>query len=177
MQRTIRGPRLAPWILGFGLLALLSVSHSSHAQPAREPVISAPTTIDRDFMASQRKTVDDLARRYFGQGITGDKARDLDVMQRLLDGRLVRNEQTLELQAMGIVLGDLLAAEYQLRWIIYEDADGRSRALKHRDSDVFLFPVTMISRRYEVDSRRPVAEIYAEAEAILLPNLPRKPFQ
>jgi hypothetical protein len=176
MNHAIPAPlRAAAALCGALLLALCS--QPLLAQPARGPVLSDLTTIDRDFMASQRKTIDDLGRRHFGQGVTGNKERDLDMMQRLLDGRLVRNEQTLELQAMGIVLGDLLAAEHDLRWIIYEDREGRSRALKHRDSDVFLFPVTMISRRYEVDSRRPLTEIYAEAEAAIVPSLPKKPFQ
>jgi len=156
------------------LTALLPAA--AQAQSALAPRVSALTPIDRDFMASQRDSIDVLGRRHFGQGVSGNKERDLDLLQRLLDGRLVRPEQTLELQAMGIVLGDLLAAEYGLTWVVYEDAEGRSRALRYRDSEVYLFPVTMISRRYEVESRRPVTEIYAAAEAELLPALPPRPF-
>jgi hypothetical protein len=160
------------------LVAALSLLLPSplQAQAALEPRISALTPIDRDFMATQRDSIDALGRRHFGQGVSGSKDRDLELLQRLLDGRLVRQDQTLELQAMGIVLGDLLAAEYGLSWVVYEDSVGRTRALRYRDSDVFLFPVTMISRRYEVESRRPVTEIYEAAEAELLPALPPRPF-
>lgn len=78
---------------------------------------------------------------------------------------------------MGIILGDLLAADLGLHWVTYEDAEGRSRALRDGDTDNYLFPVTMISRRREVGNHRPVAEIYARARSIIVDSRPPLPFQ
>ena len=48
-------------------------------------------------------------------------------------------------------------------WLVYEDNMGRSRALRYRDTDNFLFPATMIARRQEAGSNTPVADIYRKA--------------
>jgi hypothetical protein len=78
---------------------------------------------------------------------------------------------------MGVIMGDLLAADLGLDWVVYEDREGRSRALRYRQSDNYLFPITMISRRREVDNRAPVAEIYAKAEAAMRAVMAALPFQ
>ena len=74
-------------------------------------------------------------------------------------------------------MGDLLAEDLGLHWVVYEDSLGRSRALRFKESDDYLFPVTMISRRREVDNRTPVAEIYQKAVAAIAPAIPPRPFQ
>ena len=78
---------------------------------------------------------------------------------------------------MGIVLGDLLAADLDLHWVIYRDNVGRSRALRYRQSDEYLFPATMISRRREADNRKTVADIYQKAYDIMAARKPALPFQ
>lgn len=161
---------------GAALVILLSwFTLSASAQPA--PRISDLSHLDRQYMQQQRDLLDDLCARNYGQTLTGDKYRDLGLLQRLLDDRLVRNNQTRELQAMGIVMGDLLAHDLGLHWVIYEDSMGRSRALRYSESDNYLFPVTMISRRREVDNQTPVTEIYRKAEEAIAPVIPALPFQ
>ncbi len=139
--------------------------------------VSELSPLDRQFMTQQRASIDDLARRQFGQGFIGARDRDLGLLQRLLDGGLVREEQTLELQAMGVILGDLLAAELGMHWVVYEDKQGRSRALRYRDTDNYLFPMTMISRRHEVANQTPVQEIYQRALDAITPHRSPLPFQ
>jgi hypothetical protein len=78
---------------------------------------------------------------------------------------------------MGVIMGDLLAAELGLRWVIYEDDLGRSRALQYKDMETVLFPITMISRRVEVGNRRPVAEIYQKAYDIIDALRPPRPYE
>ena len=51
-------------------------------------------------------------------------------------------------------MGDLLAVELGMHWIVYEDDMGRSRALRYQQSEVVLFPITMIARRREQHRRR-----------------------
>lgn len=142
-----------------------------------EARISPLTQLDRQFMQQQRDLLLDLVERNYGRALKREKDNDLELIQRLLDDQLVRNDQTRELQAMGVVMGDLLAEDLGLHWVVYEDSLGRSRALRFKESDDYLFPVTMISRRREVDNRTPVAEIYQKAVAAIAPAIPPRPFQ
>ncbi len=164
-----------------GLLVLAStgLAGSVQAQIGEDPFprYTALTRIDRDFMADQRREVDSLARSRLGRQIRRDKANDLDVLQQLLNRRMVSRDDTPTLQAMGVVLGDLLSEELGMPWVIFEDELGRSRALRLGDTEHLLFPVTMISRRYEADAAVDVAAIYDRAVALMRPHLPVRPFQ
>ncbi len=133
--------------------------------------------LDRQYMTQQRDLLNDMASVELGRRFTGDTDNDLQLLQLLLDRRLVRPDQTRELQAMGVIMGDLLAADLDMHWVIYEDAQGRSRALRYRDSDEYLFPITMISRRREADNHTPVAAIYQKAYDIIAPLQPALPFR
>jgi hypothetical protein len=133
--------------------------------------------LDRQYMAQQRELLEDLTARNFGRRFNGQRSNDLQLLQGLLDRGVVRNSQTRELQAMGVIMGDLLAADLGLHWVVYQDSMGRTRALRDGESDTYLFPVTMISRRREVDNRTSVAEIYGKARDIVLDSRPPLPFQ
>ena len=76
---------------------------------------------------------------------------------------------------IGLITG--IVTLLGMHWVIYEDQVGRSRALRYRDSDDFLFPMTMISRRREVGNLTPVVEIYDKARAIIAESRPPLPFQ
>jgi hypothetical protein len=64
-----------------------------------------------------------------------------------------------------------------MHWVIYEDAEGRSRALRYAQSDNYLFPITMIARRREVGNETSVQEIYQKAYDIINDSRPAPPFQ
>lgn len=144
---------------------------------ARGPRIEELSTLDNQYMAGQRALLGDLAAVELGRRFSGERDRDLAILQALLDRGVVNGRQTRELQAMGIVMGDLLAAELDMHWVVYIDRIGRSRALRYRDSDEVLFPVTMISRRREVGNDDPVADIYRQARDKALANRQARPFQ
>ena len=157
----------------FTLPALSVCTSWSVAQnPNFDVLIESPTAIDRQFMADQRMRVERLANR-LGRGLTGVVDRDLDTLQRLLDDRLVPAEDTLTLQAMGVVFGDLLGDHLDMAWVVYRDHKGRSRALRYRQMDVYLFPVTMISRRQEGGSERRLKPLFDDTvrdTRLLLPG-------
>lgn len=157
------------------LIPLLLISVPAGAQ--QEPRVAELSQIDKQYMQRQRDSIEDLARRMSGRGFNGSPDNDIPLLQRLLDERRVRPEQTEELQAMGILLGDILAAELDMHWVVYEDPVGRSRALRYRETDNFLFPVTMISRRQTVGNNRPVREIYDNAVSLIEPIRIKLPFQ
>ena len=158
------------------IIVMLAVSFGGaapcHAQGADFEVLVEPlTAIDRQFMTEQRGRVEVLANR-LGRGLTGNVDRDLDTLQRILDERMVPASDTLTLQAMGLVFGDLLGDRLSMQWVVYRDRKGRSRALRYRDLDVFLFPMTMISRRQEAGSDRRLRSLFDETVAETRPLLP-----
>jgi len=159
------------------LPAFFALILTAGVSAAGEAKISELSYLDRQFMDQQRALLEELTSRHYGLRFNGNRDHDLELLQRLLDERLVRGDQTRELQAMGVIMGDLLAADLGLRWVVYEDYQGRSRALRDGDTDTYLFPITMISRRREVDNRTPVADIYNKARDIIIDSRPALPFQ
>ena len=158
-----------------GLLLAVLGAASAGAQ-LLEKRLTPLTILDRQYMEGQRQLINEMTLQRYGGRCCRDPL-ELDYLQRLLDDGHVTADQTLELQAMGVLLGDLLAAELGLEWIIYEDAQGRSRALQLDDTENFLFPVTMISRRREADNLTPVADIYQRAVETIEAARPPLPFQ
>jgi hypothetical protein len=159
---------LALFILpALSLCASWSVAQSPNFDVLIEPL----TAVDRQFMAEQRMRVEQLANR-LGRGLTGVVDRDLDTLQRILDERMVPAEDTLTLQAMGVVFGDLLGERLDMDWVVYRDSKGRSRALRYRQTDVYLFPVTMISRRQEGGSERRLKPLFDDTVRDTRPLLP-----
>ena len=135
------------------------------------------TNVEWQFMAQQRETIKGLAMMNLGRQFNGDRKLDLELLQALLDKQLVRPDQVRELQAMGVIMGDLLAAELDMHWVLYEDNVGRSRALRYKESDVLLFPITMIARRGKGGDKTSVVEIYQKASNIIDKSTPALPFQ
>ena len=156
---------------------LLCMVMAANTLALEEPRISDLSYLDKQYMSQQRELLAELAAKHFGRKFNGARDNDLDLLQSILDKRLVRAEQKQELQAMGVIMGDLLAADLKLRWVIYEDRQGRSRALRDGSSDTYLFPITMISRRWEVGNHTPVAAIYLKARDIIIDSRPSLPFQ
>lgn len=154
--------------------ACLFAGASLAQQPAR---IGELSNLDIQFMQQQRQIIQDIATINLGRQFTGNTEQDIDLLQTLLDRQLVRSDQVRELQAMGVILGDLLAADLDMHWVIYEDSEGRSRALRYEESDNYLFPITMIARRREVGNLTPVSDIYQKAYDIIDVGRPALPFQ
>ncbi|WP_292746835.1 DUF3806 domain-containing protein [Methylophaga sp. UBA3191] len=127
----------------------------------------ALSEMDRRFMDNQVTALEDIARREWGRQFSGNKHNDLALLQRLLDHKLVKAEDTALLQGMGVVLGELLRKEKALFWTIYTDKLGRSRALEIPGKREFVFPITMISRRVEAGVDVQVREVYDKAAGIV----------
>ena len=100
-----------------------------------------------EILANMRKAAKELIQRKLGiLSINGTKS-DLTAMQSLINRRMVRLDDVIVLQNLGVLFGDVLAREFNMIWVIYEDDLGPSKALRWRKTDNFLFPVTMLSKR------------------------------
>lgn len=150
------------WLMLGLLTALFAIPHAW----AQTPRIESLSPLDQQFMQRQRDEIDSLARRYLGERLRRETDNDLAILQELLDKRLVKMDDQEVLQAMGIVMGDLLAQTEGLTWVVYTDRHGRSRALEFPVQKEYLFPVTMISRRAEVGIKVDVKELYEQAREI-----------
>lgn len=139
-------------LLCFGTAAL---GQGSEIERRIDPL----SAIDIQFMDNQRADIERRANA-IGRTLTGAPPRDLDTLQRLIDARGIATDDALTLQAMGVVFGDLLASELDMDWVVYLDRAGRSRALRYRDDDTFLFPVTMIERRYSAGAPVDLTELF-----------------
>ena len=174
-QRFVQRATFSRHVLFSLLLTIAAAAGSAHAQ-LLEKRVTPLNPLDRQYMELQRELINELTLRYYG-GRCCRSASELLLLQRLLDDRHVLPEQTQELQAMGVLLGDLLATEHDLQWVVYEDAAGRSRALQVEGTDSYLFPVTMIARRWSVGDTTPVQEIYEQASAAAEDARPPLPFE
>lgn len=160
----------------FALAMLLSPLTSAQSPSWQQPHeleirINPLSTIDRHYMAEQRAAVEALANR-LGTRISGHPERDLQTLQTLLDRQWVPRDDIETQQAMGMVLGDLLAKTLDMDWVVYRDRAGRSRALNYRNTDVIVFPVTMIAKRYSVGAPISVQALYDKVLAETGPRLP-----
>ncbi|MDB4299570.1 DUF3806 domain-containing protein [bacterium] len=155
----------------FSLFSLITVTPLWAQGSDIERRIEPLSPLDRQFMAGQRTTIGKFAND-FGRTLSGHADRDLDTLQRILDSNIISREDTLTQQAMGIVLGDLLAKELSMQWVVYRDRAGRSRALRYGNEDIYLYPVSMISRRYSADSSKSVRSIYDAVVKATRPRLP-----
>ncbi len=130
------------------------------ASPA--PTIAALTVGQQRILDAQRREIKDLIARKLGvMRLRGD-ASDLATLQALHDRKILVAGQTQEWQYAGILLGDILAREFGLTWVTYEDQTGVSKALQWRDSQNFVFPVTVFSRRLQYGEPLDMQRIYQQ---------------
>jgi hypothetical protein len=115
---------------------------------------------DVAHMDRQRALVAKLAE---GLGLRGGLQRnkaDLPVLQKIIDSQRLQASQTWELQSLGIVLGDVIAREQGLQWVIVVDKYGRDPALRYKQTSNLAFPLTMISKRIEDRKKVDVEALY-----------------
>lgn len=143
----------------------------------KEVIIKELSWMDHNKMEQEITAVNELAQTKIGSTIHRDLS-DLQLLQRLIDGNWVAREDYETQQAMGVVLGNIMLADFPttLEWKVYEDKLGRSRAVCVKKTSECLFPVTMLSRRMEVGSKPDVKKVYDDAILLLEKYLPRLPY-
>lgn len=166
--------RLLPLLFGSLLLAgtaSAQINISAEDDEETQRKVRELTWADENELARKAQTVERLGQRHYGQSLRDDLS-DLRLLQRIADDRLVEPGNVEDLQALGVVLGNVLAEELDLEWKVYADEKGRSRAVCVPDTEYCLFPLTMLSRRLEVNVPVDVNEVYGGAVAAIEPYLP-----
>ena len=73
--------------------------------------------------------------------------------------------ETNKLQCLGITLGDALAQDLGMEWVMVEDENGRDPAIRFPGTTVIVFPLTMISKRIEDGEPVNVADLFSRVSA------------
>jgi len=90
-----------------------------------------------------------LLHTHYGNVSLTHSEPDLLIAQRLLDDGVVRKKDILEMQCLGVVLGNVFASNTSMKWARVLNEYGDMLAL-HSDQIRFtLYPLTMISKRVE----------------------------
>jgi hypothetical protein len=81
--------------------------------------------------------------------------------------------------SLGITLGDALSQKLALEWVQVEDDYGIDPALRHKETSILLFPLTMISKRIEKDEQVDIKELFEGicnkvSEMVLDPDTKKK---
>ena len=79
-----------------------------------------------------------------------------------------------DLQALGVILGDIMDKNLPVRWVIVEDQYGRSRALQFEGTKSLYYPITMISRRVQNNMAVNVRQLYKDTELSIKALMYRK---
>ena len=131
-------------------------------------IIKEPSLSQEFLLSSQRRDIKDLIARHLGVlRLKGDRS-DLRLLQDLVASRAIRPEDVRTWQGMGIVFGDILAKELGLHWVSYEDDLSVSKALRWKDTENYVFPVTVFSKRVGFNEKIDVAEIFARIESTFI---------
>ena len=146
------------------------------AQHESGPTVRELNWLNKNYLMNQRNSVDALTRAHFGSQIYGNRS-DLALLQRIVDENLIERNDTGQLQALGVILGDILAKENKdLEWMIYEDELGPTQSICVAKTKHCLFPITMLSRRMEVGLKPNVNKVFIDAIAEMKPFLPKLPY-
>ncbi|MEW5851028.1 MAG: DUF3806 domain-containing protein [Myxococcota bacterium] len=112
------------------------------------------TPEEHQRMERQRRVALAAAQTVGGPAAWSRSAADLEVLQRMVDEEVFSPTQTFELQALGVVFGDVLETELGLRWVVVMDELGTDPTLRFRDTSIQVNALTMIAQR--VTEGRPV---------------------
>ena len=115
---------------------------------------------DLVHLEKQRKFVYELTKKLDIQAMYSQSTKDLTILQKIIDSKVLSPSETWELQSLGVVFGDIFAEEHGLRWVIFVDEYGRDPALRYMDTSNLVFPITMISKRVEDGKEVDLMAIY-----------------
>lgn len=143
----------------------------------KKAAITDLSWMDQNRMEKEINSVNELAQSKTGNKIRRDLS-DLDTLQRIVNNSLIEIDDYESQQALGVVLGNVMLADFPntFEWKIYEDEIGRSRALCVKKTNDCLFPVTMLSRRMEIGVKPDVKKVYNDAIMLMEKHLPKLPY-
>lgn len=129
--------------------------------------IEQPTEQDMERIATLLAYSGQLSMDITGQALdssTNDLPRLQQISSTLLEIEEAEQEQRrLAFQAVGISFGQVFATENSdYDWWMVNDEEGRDPCLRYRESDLLVFPQTLISRRVEEGESFNINDLYTD---------------
>lgn len=125
-----------------------------------DQVISPPddewiTYIAKMWLLGSRVSLD-----ITGQEMDGS-TDDLIRLQSVIDSGQMPAENTQELQALGLVFGKVFVNEMpDYDWWVVEDEYGKDACIRFKETNLLVFPQTMISKRVEDGEALDVSDLF-----------------
>jgi hypothetical protein len=162
-------------VLAILFMSIISAVSSAQSQQPSAPVIEELRWVDNGYLERQRNLIEEIGRSEFGVRVRKDIS-DLRLLQRIMDEGLINQTQLVEQQAMGVVLGDIYVNELGLEWRVYQDEEGKSRAVCLPNTSHCLFPITMISKRASLGVKPNIRALYERGVSLIEEHLPKMPY-
>ena len=114
-----------------------------------EQVILAPDDEWVTYIAKMWLLGSQVSKEVIGEEMDGSIA-DLERLQRLIDSSQIPFKNTQELQSLGIVFGKVFVNETpDYDWWVIEDQNGKDACVRYKETNLLIFPQTMLSKRVE----------------------------
>jgi hypothetical protein len=111
-----------------------------------EQSILLATEADRQQISAQVGSVLEMLRSRYGD-VQMRHTEDLRLLQRLQDDSVLPELREDELECVGVVFGQVLAARTPLQWVTVEWQGKRTLGLQYPNTTVIVFPGSMIAKR------------------------------
>jgi hypothetical protein len=85
----------------------------------------------------------------------------LRALRAILESNWVEPHETRKLQSLGVAFGDAIAQRLMMDWVVVEDEYGRDPALNWPGTEIYVYPITMISKRVEDGDIPDIDELFA----------------
>jgi hypothetical protein len=132
-----------------------------------EESIQPATDADRARIARHEAVVLEMLQARYGRVQLCQAESDLELLQRLSDDGVIDSSQDAELESVGIVFGQVLAAGTPLQWITIERSGERRLALRYPNTTVIVFPGSMIAKRLNRGERLEFRSLYLGVVALV----------
>ncbi len=127
------------------------------------PYTVSELNIGQQYILDRHRTsAEDLMARHLGFSQFAGELVDLERLQILIDRSVLKFSDVSGWQALGVVFGDVLVRQHGLRWVVYEDELGSSKALQWGKTNNFVFPVTVFSKRIQFKEEIDVESLYGD---------------
>ncbi len=137
-------------VVWIGVLCVLSLFAPAMASDSNKPKFAPLPQDEIKRLDEQRAFVASLLTEHFpGLHLTRTKA-DFAVLQKIVDAKLIKPEETWKLQSLGVAFGDALVSYIDgFSWWEVTDEYGTDPTLRYRQTTLEANALTMISKRVE----------------------------
>jgi hypothetical protein len=111
--------------------------------------VHPPSKEQSDWLEQAEAHILHLLRHNYGNVALNHSEADLQLAQRLIDEKEVGPSDTLELQCLGVMLGNVFATNTSMQWAEVSNEFGTMLAIHSEQIGFTLYPLTMISKRVE----------------------------